>query len=70
MELQISLWPGGMVFDAGEGLSLEIKGHHPIVPEFEGLDEKFVNYNVGRHRVHTGGDCPSQVMISLKRGAV
>jgi predicted acyl esterase len=67
VELEISLWPGGMVFDAGEGLSLEIKGRHPIVPEFAGLDEKIVNYNVGRHRVHTGGERLSQVLVSLKR---
>ena len=68
VELEISLWPGGIVFDAGEGLSLEIKGRHPIMPEFAGLDEKIVNYNVGRHRVHTGGTRPSQIMLSLKRG--
>ena len=68
VELEISLWPGGMVFDAGERLSLEIKGRHPIMPEFAGLEEKMVNYNVGRHRVHTGGQWPSQVLVSLKRG--
>lgn len=68
VELEISLWPGGMVFDAGEGLSLEIKGRHPIMPEFAGLDEKIVNYNDGRHRVHTGGARPSQLILSLKRG--
>lgn len=66
--LEISLWAGGIVFDAGEGLSLEIKGRHPIIPEFAGLDKKIVNYNVGRHRVHTGGERPSQLLISLKRG--
>jgi predicted acyl esterase len=68
VELEISLWAGGMVFDAGEALSLEIKGHLPIVPEFAGLDEKIVNYNVGRHRVHTGAERLSQVLVSLKRG--
>ena len=68
VELDISLWPGGMVFDAGEGLGLEIKGHNPILPEFVELDEKVVNHKAGRHRVHTGGDCPSQVMISVRRG--
>jgi predicted acyl esterase len=68
VELEISLWPGGIVFDAGEGLSLEIKGRHPIMPEFAGLDEKIVNCNIGRQRVHTGGARPSQVMLSLKRG--
>lgn len=67
-ELEISLWPGGMVFDAEEGLSLEIKGRHAIMPEFAGLDEKFVNYSVGRHRVHTGGARPSQVLVGSKRG--
>jgi len=70
VELEIGLWPGGTVFDAGEGLSLEIKGRHPIMPEFMGLDGKTVNYNVGRHRVHTGGERPSQVLVSLKRGGV
>jgi hypothetical protein len=30
--------------------------------------EKVVNHNVGRHRVHTGGGCPSQVMVSVRRG--
>ena len=68
VELEISLWPGGMIFDAGEALSLEIKGRHPIMPEFTGLDEKIVNYNIGRHRVHTGGEWASQVLVSLKRG--
>ena len=69
IELEISLWPGGMILDAGEGLSLEIKGRHPIMPEFPGLDEKIVNHNIGRHRVHTGGQCPSQFMVSLRREA-
>jgi predicted acyl esterase len=69
VELEISLWPGGIVFDAGESLSLEIKGRNPVVQEFEGLDAMSVTYNVGRHRVHTGGERPSQVMVSLKRGA-
>jgi hypothetical protein len=57
-----------MVFDAGEGLSLEIKGCHLIMAEFARLDENIVNYNVGRHRVHTRGAMPSQVMVSLKKG--
>ena len=26
VELDISLWPGGMVFDAGESMRLEVKG--------------------------------------------
>lgn len=66
--LEISLWPGGMVFDAGESMRLEVKGRLPIMPEFEGLDRQTVNHNVGRHRVHTGGDYESQLYVSLRKG--
>ncbi|KAF9871027.1 acylase and diesterase protein [Colletotrichum karsti] len=65
VELEISLWPGGMIFDPGESMSLEIKGRHPIMPEFEGLDKRIVNYNVGRHRLHTGGRYESQFLVNL-----
>lgn len=68
VELEISLWPGGIVFDAGEAMRLEVKGRHPIMPEFEGLDKKIINYNVGRHELHTGGGYDSQLLVSLRRG--
>jgi predicted acyl esterase len=66
VELEISLWPGGMVFDAGESMSLEVKGRHPVLPEFEGLGEKIVNHNVGRHKVHTGPGYESRLFVSLR----
>ncbi|GIZ45817.1 hypothetical protein CKM354_000896800 [Cercospora kikuchii] len=68
VELEISLWPGGIVFDAGESMGLEVKGRHPILPEFEGLEKKIVNFNVGRHKLHTGGKFDSQLLVSLRRG--
>lgn len=67
VELEISLWAGGMIFDAGESMSLEIKGRLPIVPEFTGLDKRMVNYNVGRHRLHTGGNYKSHLIVNLSR---
>lgn len=67
VEMDISLWPGGIVFDADESLCLEVKGRHPILPEFAGLDEKIVNYNVGRHEVHTGGKAASFLYVALKQ---
>ncbi|KAI8300733.1 hypothetical protein K4K59_001390 [Colletotrichum sp. SAR11_240] len=67
VELEISLWSGGMIFDAGESMRLEVKGRLPIVPEFEGLDKRMVNYNVGRHRLHTGGKYESQFLVNLWR---
>lgn len=67
VELEISLWAGGMIFDAGESMRLELKGRLPIVPEFEGLDKRIVNHNVGRHRLHTGGRYESQFLVNLWR---
>ncbi|KAF4871600.1 Cocaine esterase [Colletotrichum siamense] len=67
VELEISLWAGGMIFDAGESMRLEFKGRLPIAPEFEGLDKRMVNYNVGRHRLHTGGRYESQFLVNLWR---
>ncbi|CAN9296911.1 unnamed protein product [Alternaria alternata] len=67
VELEISLWPGGMVFDAGESMSLEIKGHLPILPEFEGLEEKLVNFNFGRHKLHTGPYYGSQLFYLVAK---
>lgn len=68
VELEISLWPGGMVFDAGESMRLEVKGCLPILPEFEGLDEKIFNHNIGWHKLHTGPGCESQFLVSLREG--
>jgi predicted acyl esterase len=68
VELEISLWPGGMVFDAGDSMSLEIKGRLPILPEFEGLEERLVSFNVGRHKLHTGPYYGSQLFMSLREG--
>ena len=68
VELEISLWPGGIVFDAGESMRLEVRGRHPIMPEFEGLDEKIVNHNIGRHRLHTGSEYESRLLVSLREG--
>lgn len=65
VELEFSLWPGGMIFDLGESMSLQIMGRHPIVPEFEGLGKKVVNHNIGRHRLYTGVKYGSQLRVGL-----
>lgn len=65
VRLEIGLWAGGMIFDEGEYMSFEVKVFLPIRPEFEGLDDRIVNYNRGRHRVHTGGEHPSCLLVWL-----
>jgi len=68
VELDISLWPGGMVFDAGESLQLEVKGRHPVLPEFNGLDKNIVNFNRGQHRLHSGEANTSHLVVNLRSG--
>lgn len=69
VELDIGIWPGGMVFDQGESLSFEVKGHDPILPEYPALYRKFENQNTGRHWIHTGGRYPSCLTLPFLAGA-
>jgi hypothetical protein len=65
VELVMGIWPGGMIFDADESMSFEIKGFLPIRPEFEFLLDKLENYNKGHHQVHCGGDYASSLLVAL-----
>lgn len=68
VELEISLWPGGIIFDAGESMRLEFAGRVQILQDFDGVKEHLVNHNVGRHRLHTGGRHESHFLVNLWRG--
>lgn len=63
VELDIAIWPGGIVFEAGETLRFEIKGHDPILPEYPPLFQSLENINVGKHIVHTGPKYQSSVLL-------
>jgi predicted acyl esterase len=65
VKLNIGLWAGGMIFDAGEAMRLEIKGTSPLVPEYEGLEDDVMNPNVGWHVIHTGGEHASKLRVAL-----
>ncbi|KAJ0341866.1 hypothetical protein KNSL1_010960 [Colletotrichum chrysophilum] len=65
VELDIAIWPGGIVFEEGESLRFEIKGHDPILPEYPPLFESLENLNVGKHNIHCGPSFPSYVMLPL-----
>ncbi|KAM0308612.1 hypothetical protein ACHAO8_009847 [Botrytis cinerea] len=65
VELQISLWPGGIVFERDESMALEVSGFHGIRPEFEKLQDTISNYNVGRHIIHSGGQYPSSFLVAM-----
>lgn len=69
VELDITIWPGGIIFDPGESLRLEIKGVPTIQPEFDGQVERTRNHNVGRHIIHTGGQYRSALHAYLSAGS-
>ena len=63
--LAIPLWPSGIVFEAGESIRLEVKGHEVTLPEFPALSQAPKNLNRGRHVIHTGANYPSSIVLSL-----
>lgn len=70
VRLDIPLWPSGIVFQPGESIRLEIKGHEVCLPEFPALYRVPENLNRGNHVVHSGGPYPSSVTISLANGGL
>lgn len=65
VELEIMLWPGGMIFDKGEAMSLQVMGHVPIIPEFIGLEKNMPVVNKGVHKIHSGPEHPSSLLVAL-----
>ncbi|KAF2117227.1 Alpha/Beta hydrolase protein [Lophiotrema nucula] len=70
VELEIPIWPIGMVFGSGEGISVIIAGHELKLPEqvsapgpTEPNDE-----NKGKHVVYTGGERASFLMLPVLKG--
>lgn len=65
VRLDIHLWPGGIIFGAGEFMRLEVKGVQPAMPEFEPLLNKSPNSNRGLHTIHTGPANQSTFSVAL-----
>jgi hypothetical protein len=66
VKLDITLWPMGMVFAAGEGIMLRIAGHDMCHPETELVRVKeAVDENVGDHVIHTGAQYDSYLIIPV-----
>jgi uncharacterized protein len=63
--LEIPLWPGGIVFQAGESIRLEVKGHEVTLPEFPDLDRVPENLNRGHHVIYSGTEYPSSIELPL-----
>ncbi|KAJ5413813.1 hypothetical protein N7509_000440 [Penicillium cosmopolitanum] len=65
VQLEIGLWPTGIVFDEGEKLVLKIAGHHMALAEFVPLRGTFKAGNKGRHNVHMSPEHQSHVIFPI-----
>lgn len=65
VRLDIPLLPSGIIFEAGESIRLEVKGHEVTLPEFPALHRVPENLNLGRHVIHSGPEHKSSITLSL-----
>jgi predicted acyl esterase len=68
--LDITLWPTGMVFAAGEGLLLRVGGHFLSAPSAAAMKPvESEDENVGQHYIHTGGEHDSCLILPVIAGS-
>lgn len=65
VELNIPIWPTGMVFESGESMRFEVKGHDHALHEWENLGPFLKNLNVGTHTLHASKEHPSHLVLPL-----
>lgn len=64
VDLEITLWPMGMVFAPGEGIMLRVAGYDMCYPDTDRIKPAYDNNeNVGHHTIHTGGKYDSQLIL-------
>jgi predicted acyl esterase len=58
VEMNIGIWPMGVIFEKGEGLRLQISGRTMVLPEWDNpmVKGREPVFNKGRHNVHLGGE--------------
>jgi predicted acyl esterase len=65
VELDIGIWPMGIIYEKGEGLRLQISGKTMVLPEWDNPHVKHAEpqFNKGRHRVHLGGEFAGSFLL-------
>lgn len=64
--LDISFWPMGMVFAAGEGIMVRVGGHFLSEPSVEAMrPQASDDENVGQHHIFTGGKYDSSLTLPI-----
>ncbi|KAI2884795.1 hypothetical protein CBS76997_10652 [Aspergillus niger] len=65
IELHMSLWPTGMIFEAGEKLIVKVAGYDMRLVDFEQLQGTFNVTNEGKHYVHFAERYNNYVELNL-----
>ncbi|KAK5533496.1 hypothetical protein LTR25_007362 [Vermiconidia calcicola] len=66
VKLEISLWPMGIHFEAGEGLLFRVQGFVDTSSDFPShIDKKLDNLNEGQHTIHFGGKYDSTIIVPV-----
>ncbi|KAG4414117.1 hypothetical protein IFR04_012769 [Cadophora malorum] len=66
VKLEISLWPMGIHFEAGEGLLFRVQGFVDTSSDFPShIDKKLENLNEGQHTIHFGGKYDSTIIVPV-----
>lgn len=65
VQIETSLWPGGIIFEPGESLVFKVSGHPMYLAEFPTLRGKFKARNTGVHFISVGGQGPSRSYITV-----
>ncbi|GKZ22601.1 hypothetical protein AbraIFM66951_011484 [Aspergillus brasiliensis] len=64
VDLELSTWPIGAIYEAGESLRLSISGENMCYVESHALPKE-KNRNRGRHIIHTGGKFQSWISLPV-----
>ena len=68
VELNIGIWPMGVVYEKGEGLRLQISGKTMVLPEWDNpmVAHQEPLFNKGRHNIHLGGEYSDSYLLVPK----
>ncbi|KAI1623333.1 X-Pro dipeptidyl-peptidase C-terminal non-catalytic domain-containing protein [Exophiala viscosa] len=69
VEMNIGIWPMGVVYEKGEGLRLQISGKTMALPEWDNPHVKHQEpvFNRGIHRLHLGGEYAGESYLLVPR---
>jgi hypothetical protein len=68
VEVNIGIWPMGVVYEKGEGFRLQISGKTMVLPEWDNplVAHQEPLFNKGNHNIHLGGEYAESYILVPK----